>query len=48
MTELRLTVHGREAHSFEELLKSLGPDAFASPNYASSWDDAREHGLGDV
>jgi hypothetical protein len=31
MTTLRRTVHGREVGSFEELLKKLGPDAFASP-----------------
>lgn len=31
MTTLRRTVHGREVHSFEELVKRLGSDAFASP-----------------
>lgn len=31
MTELCLTVHGREVGSFEELVKRFGPDALASP-----------------
>src|SRR3972149_1139653 len=34
MTELGLTVHRREVHSFEELL--LGPDGFASPRRSTS------------
>lgn len=35
MTTLRRTVYGREAYSFEDLVKGIGPSAVASPRRSS-------------